>query len=186
MTHRELVEICYEWVLKNAGCGTAFKELKSIDPEIPDVIGFDMHESVLIECKVSRGDFLGDQKKKHRQKGMGNWRFYACPAGMIKVNELPEKWGLIYVNEDGKARIEYDCRKKRIPFISDSEDEVFRTRMVVAEENKFDADTIAERRIMYSALRRLFIKGFMKHIYDKQYVKLKAPQIILLNKITNE
>jgi len=114
-THKKLVEIAYRWLLNNGGVGVAFKELKSSADEIPDVIGFDSWHSILIEVKVSRSDFLSDKKKSHRSKGMGNWRFYCCPSGMIKKEELPPKWGLIYVNEKGKARIEYDCRIKRIP-----------------------------------------------------------------------
>jgi hypothetical protein len=91
MTHKEIVEIAYRWVLKNGGMTIAFKELYSLANEIPDVIGFNHWESAVIECKVSRSDFLSDKKKQHRTKGMGNWRFYCCPKGMIKKEELPEK-----------------------------------------------------------------------------------------------
>ena len=172
MTHKELVEIAYRWLLKSGKCGLAFKELKSIDDEIPDAIGFDSMCSILIEVKCSRSDFFADKKKRHRSKGMGNWRFFLCPKGMIKVSELPEKWGLIYVDEQGKARIEYDCRIKKIPWMDSS-------RLTTADENYFDADRIAERRIMYSALRRLFIKGYVKHIYDKQYDFSTNPKVLI-------
>src|ERR1700743_1391059 len=108
LTHSELVQIAYRWVLKNGSCGVAFKELVTLGSnEIPDVIGFGAWEhSVLIECKVSRSDFLADKHKSFRKEphlGMGNQRFYCCPTGLIKVEELPEGWGLIYVNEKGKA-----------------------------------------------------------------------------------
>jgi len=179
MTHKELVEIAYRWLLKNAGVGIAFKELKSIDREIPDAIGFGAWKSVLIECKVSRSDFLSDKKKPHRAKGMGNWRFYMCPKGLIKVDELPEKWGLIYVNDDGEAKIEYDCRiKKQLK----EHPSGFYHHTVTAKENLFDADPVAERRIMYTALRRLFIKDLVKHIYDKDYQRgVTANDIIKAN-----
>ena len=36
--------------------------------------------------------------------GMGTYRFYLSPAGVITAQDLPEKWGLIWVNEAGKAR----------------------------------------------------------------------------------
>jgi hypothetical protein len=113
MTHSDIVNIAYKWLLKNGRIGFAFKELKSLSQEIPDVIGFDSWQSTLIECKISRSDFLSDQKKTHRKKGMGNWRFYCCPKGLIKQKDLPPKWGLIYVDEKGRAQIEYDCRRKR-------------------------------------------------------------------------
>lgn len=192
LTHKNLVEISYKWMVKRCGVGFAFKELKSIDDEIPDVIGFDSWQSILIECKVSRSDFFCDQKKPHRKKGMGNWRFYVCPKGLIKKEELPEKWGLIYVDEKGKARVEYDCRIKKVKEICDTEwgrevyPEGFYYRTVTADENRFEADLIAERRIMYTAIRRLFIKGYVKYIYDKQYNRNSTPkELIELNELSD-
>lgn len=186
MTHRDLVEISYRWVLTNGRVGVAFKELKSISEEIPDVIGFDSWQSVLIECKVSRGDFLRDKNKRHRAegKGMGNWRFICCPAGLIKPEELPEKWGLIYVSDKGRATLKVDCRVKKTKVECTSEwerrvcPEGFYYQTVRADENRFEADVISERNIMYSALRRLFIKGHINSIYDKQYNKLNNREIL--------
>lgn len=152
-THRQLVEIAYNWILKNASVGVAFKELKSLASEIPDVIGFGAWESVMIEVKVSRSDFLSDKKKPHRSKGMGNWRFYCCPKGMIRVDELPAGWGLIYVDEAGKPRVCHECRWKE------------GKRWNRAAENRFECDMQEERRIMYTALRRLFLRGYMDSIY---------------------
>lgn len=168
MTHRELVESAYKWLVKNGSVGVVFKELKSCASEIPDVIGFDSWQSVLIECKASRSDFFADKKKGFRSKykGMGNWRFYCCPTGMIQVNELPPRWGLIYVDEAGNARCQYDCRRKTIPSPELKHlGPDFKTRIVTADENKFEADKDEERRIMYTALRRLFLRGHMKEIY---------------------
>jgi len=48
----------------------AFKELKTAGIEIPDVIGFGSGFSIVIECKVSRADFLQDKKKPHRAKDL--------------------------------------------------------------------------------------------------------------------
>lgn len=167
MTHKELVELSYKWVLKNASCGIAFKELVSIDREIPDVIGFNSWSSTLIECKVSRSDFLKDKKKPHRLKGMGVYRFFSCPTGLIKIEELPENWGLIYADKKGKLKCVHN------PY-NPKGGNIF--------SNGFVRDIEAEQRIMYTALRRLFIKGHVKHIYDKQYDKSKtASQLILLN-----
>jgi hypothetical protein len=191
-THKELVEIAYKWVLKNCSVGIAFKELYSLASEIPDVIAFGGWESIVIECKASRSDFLGDMKKPHRTKGMGNWRFYCCPKGMIKVGELPEKWGLIYVNEKGKAKIEYDCRIKKVKepcpeWMLKEHPDGFWFRTVGAYENKFEPDMMEERRLMYTALRRLFIKGHMACIYDKQYNKNSSVNdLIMLNSDKND
>jgi hypothetical protein len=184
ITHKQGVEIAYKWLLKNGRVGIAFKELVSVDREIPDVIGFDSWQSILIEVKVSRSDFIKDKKKIHRTKGMGNWRFFACPKGLIKKEELPEKWGLIYIDEKGRAKVEYDCRVKKVPFEYDDGNIVIRT--TGADENWFDTDMKAERAIFYTALRRLFIKGYVKHIYDKKYNrKTTANELIKLNETLN-
>nr|WP_280971441.1 adenylosuccinate synthase [Cupriavidus gilardii]WDE72680.1 hypothetical protein [Cupriavidus gilardii] len=91
------------------GCTIAVSECQAADAgEIPDAIGFravghELH-SVVIEVKVSRADFLADAKKPHRQDpaaGMGEFRYYLAPAGLIRVDELPPRWGLIEV--DGRA-----------------------------------------------------------------------------------
>ena len=58
----------------------------------------------MVECKVGRGDFLGDKRKSFRrlpEGGVGNMRYYCCPAGLIKPQELPEHWGLVYVYPSG-------------------------------------------------------------------------------------
>jgi hypothetical protein len=161
-THKELVALAYKWLLKNGSVGFAFKELVSYDREIPDVIGFSSIQSILIEVKVSRSDFLSDKKKSHRSEGMGNWRFYCCPTGMIKVDELPTGWGLIYADEKKKLKVVYDCRKKIIL------DDYNNRRIVTASENYFAADVKAERAIMYTALRRLQIRKRIDEIYSLQ------------------
>lgn len=193
MTHSELVEIAYRWILKNGGVGVAFKELNTVAAETPDVIGFDSWQSVVIEVKVSRSDFLCDKHKPHRAegKGMGNWRFYCCPKGLIKKEELPKGWGLIYVDDKKKARIEYDCRYKKVKqectteWMLKENPEGFYWIRTHDFDNRFPADLGAERAIMYSALRRLFIKGYVKHIYDKQYNKNTTPnELIALNEST--
>lgn len=70
-----------------------------------DAILFSSMTSYLIETKISRSDFLADAKKPFRlnpDDGVGEYRYYACPTGLIKPEELPEKWGLIYVDPDKK------------------------------------------------------------------------------------
>lgn len=68
--------------------------------ENPDVIGWAAAAgSVLIECKLSRSDFLGDARKTVRKKpatGMGQRRYYLSPPDVIQVKDLPTKWGLLW------------------------------------------------------------------------------------------
>jgi hypothetical protein len=66
---------------------------------MPDAIGWKRAcHSVLVECKISRADFLVDQEKPCRRKpetGVGCERFYLAPTGVIKPEELPPGWGLL-------------------------------------------------------------------------------------------
>jgi hypothetical protein len=66
---------------------------------MPDAIGWKRAcHSVLIECKVTRSDFLADRGKPFRAKpgnGVGCERFYLVPDGLIRRDELPEGWGLL-------------------------------------------------------------------------------------------
>ena len=53
---------------------------------------------MLIECKVSRADFLSDREKPFRRDptlGMGCERLYLTPAGLIGADDLPPRWGLL-------------------------------------------------------------------------------------------
>ena len=64
------------------------------------------YDTAIIEVKTSHSDFLADQKKWIRQEGyaqdrnkIGNYRYYLCPTGVIKEEELPENWGLLVWDE---------------------------------------------------------------------------------------
>jgi hypothetical protein len=63
------------------------------------------------EVKVSRGDFLRDQKM-HNYLRLCNRLWVACPRRMIAPGELPQEIGLIYVTP-GAARVQV---AKRAPF----------------------------------------------------------------------
>jgi len=115
MTHDELSKISLKWLKRSQsqnghGCIVAANELRSgWDGEIPDAIGFRLHGnhvfSVVVEAKTSRSDFLADKAKNHRKEGgMGNFRYFICPEGLIKQNELPQGWGLLWVNSRGHIK----------------------------------------------------------------------------------
>lgn len=73
--------------------------------ESPDAFGWGGSSTQLIEAKVSRNDFLSDKKKLWRNQpwyGIGRYRSYLCPIGLIKPEELPENWGLLYIDDKGK------------------------------------------------------------------------------------
>lgn len=98
MTHCQLVEKAVRW-LRSYRCGVILSEQACASGEMPDAIGWKRAcHSVLIECKISRADFLADREKPFRQKlhlGMGCERFYFTPAGLLRAEELPMGWGLL-------------------------------------------------------------------------------------------
>ena len=94
-------EFCY--------CCYKFKyvavEINTAGAENTDVWGYDGCYSAVIEVKTSHSDFLSDKKKWCRSKeaeeaGLqaGTFRWYLCPEGVIKAEEVPDGWGLLYWN----------------------------------------------------------------------------------------
>jgi hypothetical protein len=98
MTHQNLVEKAVAW-LRRYGCGVVLSEQSCASGETPDAIGWKRGcHSVVVECKLSRADFLADQEKPFRLKpevGMGCERFYFTPAGLLRAEEVPVGWGLL-------------------------------------------------------------------------------------------
>ena len=94
-THDQLVKKAIKW-LWGQGCAVVISEMASRSQE-PDAIGFCTTYSILVECKASRSDFLSDKHKCHQraEHSMGDQRYYFTAKGLIRPEELPEKWGLI-------------------------------------------------------------------------------------------
>jgi len=105
MTHEQLVERAVRW-LRSYRCGVVLSEQACVSGEMPDAIGWKKaSHSVLVECKISRADFLADRDKPFRlkpEKGVGSERFYLTPPNLIRIEELPVGWGLL------------ECRRDRI------------------------------------------------------------------------
>src|SRR5256886_8415123 len=98
MTHEKLVKAAVAW-LRRYRCGVVLSEQSCASGETPDAIGWKRGcHSVLVECKISRADFLIDREKPFRRKqgsGMGCERFYLVPAGLLSAQDLPAGWGLL-------------------------------------------------------------------------------------------
>lgn len=118
LTHRQLCEIGARFLKRPESANGHGCHFTIIEPscygENPDVFGVrhGIHShgigTFLLEAKISRADFLADRSKPHRlnpELGMGKYRYYICPTGLIKTEELPEKWGLIYVSEKGICKV---------------------------------------------------------------------------------
>ena len=115
-SHSELNAIAVKWLLrpqsaKGPNCQVAFQEVSDTSGrERCDAWGWSWGYppcSVLVEVKVSRSDFLADRKKPHRQegKGVGTYRYFMCPEGLINIDDLPDRWGLLWVNKRGHVKI---------------------------------------------------------------------------------
>jgi len=162
-THDDLVQIGRDWCLrpwKNAdsghsGCGLVIAEMTSSAFETPDVIGWNSYSSILIEAKTSRSDFKRDHKKVFRRcpdMGVGKQRYFITPKGLISKDELPDNWGLIEVNDEGKTR-------------------------VVQNSGRFVSEERSEVTMLLSLIRRLKIEPD-RHIAIKGYTlnTLKEPK----------
>lgn len=121
LTHKKLCELAGYYLSVTLHCSVVLIERKGISEE-PDAIGWRNSTSHMIECKVSRSDFLADDNKPHRQRGgingMGMFKYYMCPHGLIQPDEIPDKWGLIWTNgQSFMSRI----KKKPVDFDVPSE-----------------------------------------------------------------
>lgn len=108
--HARLCALARRWLLRPGsagghGCAIAVTEgWGEGAAEIVDAIGWRRacvdRGAIVVEVKTSRADFLADARKPHRSdpsKGVGRFRYYLCPEGLIAPEELPNRWGLLYV-----------------------------------------------------------------------------------------
>lgn len=97
-SHAALVAEAARWLQKNHA--VVITEIASSILEQPDAIGWKGSGgmSTLVECKTSRADFMADRKKYFRlnpEHGMGFRRYFLTTPGLVSVEELPPKWGLL-------------------------------------------------------------------------------------------
>src|SRR5579864_6290509 len=116
MTHTQLVEKAARW-LRHYRCGVVLSEQACVSGEMPDAIGWKRAcHSVLVECKVTRADFLADRAKPFRLKpeqGVGSERFYLTSVGLVRVEELPAGWGLLEVRGRGVEMVHPSSKNLR-------------------------------------------------------------------------
>ena len=77
-----------------------------------DVLAYNGRFLSEYEVKTSRGDFKRDIKKQKWQyfdskveSQIPNYFYYACPTGLISIEEVQAFAGLIYVNETGEVTV---------------------------------------------------------------------------------
>jgi hypothetical protein len=118
MTHARLVELAEAW-LRRSRCGIVLSEQGCSSGEMPDAIGWKgKNHSIVIECKISRADFLADSAKPWRKNpgiALGCERYYAAPNGMLKAEQMPEGWGLLESHGRELKVVKKSKRKLRQP-----------------------------------------------------------------------
>lgn len=88
---------------------------------------------------------------------MGTKRYYCCPKGLLKKDELPEGWGLLEVNGDHSVK----ATRPIVTLVNDYGHD-YRT------DFEHEKNLKAEHELMYSALRRLQIRGRIEEVYDER------------------
>lgn len=152
LTHDELCDIAVRFLQRN-GYKVAFSDrFRAVTRtgELPDAIGFRNSLSCLIEAKTSRADFLADRKKPFRANpdlGMGDWRFYICEPGVIEVDDLPPGWGLLHVKGGKVHKVHGWPTNGQL------------------KHKPFKANKDSEMSCMYSALRRMQVRGHLDEVY---------------------
>lgn len=139
MTHAQLVQKAIAW-LRSYRCSVVLSEQACASGEMPDAIGWKRTQhSVVVECKVSRADFLADGAKPFRVRpeiGLGCERFYMAMQGLVGVEELPPGWGLL------------ECQKGRVKMLKPSSSKSLRS----AQGMKY------EMNLLLASLRRVELR----------------------------
>lgn len=119
ITHDGLADWCAKR-LTGMGYPYAWSNLTSASHgELPDVLGVTAWgKTIMVEVKVSRSDFLADKNKpwrKNPEMGMGDYRVYLAPEGIIKPDEVPYGWSLweIYGKKKPMLRIVKGLKQTR-------------------------------------------------------------------------
>lgn len=116
MTHAQLVKVAEQW-LRRYRCGIVLSEQQCSSGEMPDAIGWKGKcRSVVVECKVSRGDFLADRSKPWRSNpeiALGCERFYLSPRGIVRSEDLPKGWGLLEYYDRRVTMLVKPCRQSQ-------------------------------------------------------------------------
>lgn len=168
LTHADLVKIAGRWLRGTAGCSVVLEELCAAtgNGENPDAIGWYTGRTMLVECKVSRSDFLADRKKRFRarpEQGLGLYRYFMAPKGLIKVDELPARWGLLEVSG---SRVAVAAGKRPKTWANENDPWAFTERFVQGETQ-----------MLLSAMQRIKVRVGAADFHEMLHERLMRPVI---------
>lgn len=107
-THVDLVTAARRWLRSYYRCDVVLSERGTYLKDQPDAFGWSSSycgKSVLVECKASRNDFIGDRVKPRTwcaDRCLGDERYYFTNPGVIRSrDELPTGWGWVELRVSG-------------------------------------------------------------------------------------
>ena len=159
MNHSDLCVRAEKW-LKSQGCGVTGKEVVSGCLQQPDAIGFKHwgYESLLVECKVSRADFMADRNKCHQAHpvfSVGTYRWYMTPEGLLNIKDLPEGWGLLEVKKDRVKIVKGSLARNKGKWDSEQKTIVITWQHPAGRAHRFkDKNRTGETAILFALLRK--------------------------------
>lgn len=148
MTHKQLVKRAGRWLRGSLHCGVVLEELVTCAREVPDAVGWSNSLCILVECKATHADFLAEKNKPVRRTEswgypcLGAYRFYLTPPGVIRVDEIPEGWGL------------YEVHGRSVKFVGG-----VGYRKSIMSLPPFKSDKAQEVTMLLSAMRRLQVSS---------------------------
>lgn len=118
LTHADLVKRAVRWLRSEHRCSIVLAEMTCTAPSIPDAIGWHgSFWSILVECKVSRSDFMADRKKLIHldpDNAPGQERWYLTPPGILKPQDVPAGWWLAEVYEKRIVKVTAPVKDHRV------------------------------------------------------------------------
>lgn len=101
------------------GTGYGRDAIQHLDAFALDLYPSKEYRSVAYEVKVSRGDFMreiDDPGKRAFAEKVAGECYFAAPAGLVKVDEIPEGWGLLECTTGGLRVAKIATQRKPEPW----------------------------------------------------------------------
>ena len=182
MTHDDIADFAAQRLNKTGYDFACSNMTSAIHGEQPDVLGINAWgESILIEVKVSRSDFLADKKKPWRNgevKGIGDFRVYLTPKGLLSPSDIPYGWMLWEVHGKTRPTIKIikgkDKKMVSNPYFGGKQTNWNFVNCDLAEFNHFKEHGIGknynqELTWMIKIMRRAIDDGFNPNKYANNY-----------------
>lgn len=85
--------------------------------------------------------------------GMGDYRYFLAPTGIIKVEELPRKWGLLEVSPEGRVKMVHRPERQE----ADKRKEILLLISTLRRLKIYDGDHVSIKKFSYETKNRASI-----------------------------